>query len=190
MGSPFEYGQGVGRVFYVGGEPGSGSRVQDGNMRDETALRTHLAKLLDWPEAHATFDAAVKGVAPTFRGIVPDGWEYSAWQLMEHIRIAQEDILEFCVSTQYQEKKWPGDYWPSSPAPPSDAAWDESIEGYRRDRAALQQLAANVDIDLLATVPHGTTQTYLREILIVADHTAYHVGQIVALLRQLGIWRP
>lgn len=157
-------------------------------MRDENALRTHLVKLLDWAEAHASFDAAVKGVAPKFRGIVPDGWEYSAWQLVEHIRIAQEDILQFCVSAHYEEKKWPDEHWPASPAPPSDAAWDASIEAYRRDRVALQQLAANTDIDLTATVPHGETQTYLREILLVADHTAYHVGQLIALRRQLGIW--
>ena len=157
-------------------------------MRDENALRTHLVKLLDWAEAHASFDAAVKGVAPKFRGIVPDGWEYSAWQLVEHIRIAQEDILQFCVSAHYEEKKWPDEHWPASPAPPSDAAWDASIEAYRRDRTALQQLAANTDIDLTATVPNGETQTYLREILLVADHTAYHVGQLITLRRQLGIW--
>ena len=156
---------------------------------NDMALRTHLVKLLDWSDAHATFDAAVKGIAPKFRGSVPDGWEYSAWQLVEHIRIAQADILEFCVGAHYEGKKWPDEYWPKSPAPPSEAAWDTSIETYRRDRKAMQQLAGNSEIDLLATVPHGKEQTYLREILLVADHTAYHVGQLIALRRQLGIWQ-
>ena len=156
--------------------------------QNDTSLRTHLVKLLDWSDAHASFDAAVKGIASKCRGSVPDGWEYSAWQLVEHIRIAQADILEFCVGAHYQEKKWPDEHWPKSPAPPSEAAWDASIETYRRDREAMQQLAGNSEIDLLATVPHGTTQTYLREILLVADHTAYHVGQLIALRRQLGIW--
>jgi hypothetical protein len=157
-------------------------------MQNDSALRTHLVKVLDWSDAHATFDAAVKGIAPKFRGTVPDGWEYSAWQLVEHIRLAQEDILEFCVGARYQGKKWPDEYWPKSPAPPSEAAWETSIEAYHRDRGAMQRLAANSEIDLLATVPHGEKESYLREILLVADHTAYHVGQLIALRRQLGIW--
>jgi uncharacterized damage-inducible protein DinB len=152
------------------------------------ALRTHLVKLLDWSDAHATFDDAVNGIAPKFRGVVPDGWEYSAWQLVEHLRLAQLDILEFCVAERYEEMKWPDEYWPKSPAPPSDAAWDASIDAYRRDCAAMQQLAANPKIDLFSVVPNGTTQTYLREILLVADHNTYHVGQLIALRKQLGIW--
>jgi uncharacterized damage-inducible protein DinB len=157
-------------------------------MQNDSALRAQLVELLDWSDAHVSFDAAVKGIASTFRGTVPDGWEYSAWQLVEHIRIAQADILEFCVGAHYQEKKWPDEHWPQSPAPPSEVAWEASIEAYRRDCAAMQQLAGNREIDLLATVPHGKEQTYLREILLVADHTAYHVGQLIALRRQLGIW--
>jgi uncharacterized damage-inducible protein DinB len=157
-------------------------------MVNDSALRAQLVELLDSPDAHATFDAAVKDMLPKFRGIVPGGWEYSAWQLVEHIRIAQADILEFSVGASYQAMKWPDDYWPKSPAPPSESAWDASIESYRRDLEAMKQLAANNEIDLLATVPHGKKQTYLREILLVADHTAYHVGQLVALRRQLGIW--
>ncbi len=157
-------------------------------MQNDSALRTHLVKLLDWSDAHATFDDAVRGIAPKFRGVVPDGWEYSAWQLVEHLRSAQEDILKFCVAERYLEKKWPDDYWPKSPAPPNEAAWDASIAAYRRDREAMQKLAANRKIDLLAVVPHGTEQTYLREILLVADHNTYHVGQLIALRKQLGIW--
>ena len=104
------------------------------------------------------------------------------------MRIAQADILEFCLTTKYREKKWPDDYWPKSPGPRNTAAWTKAIAEYRRDRKALQRLAANPKIDLLATIPHGTGQTYLREILLVADHNGYHLGQIVALRRRLGIW--
>ena len=97
--------------------------------------------------------------------------------------------MEFSVSAKYKEKAWPADYWPVSSAPPSGAAWARSIDGFRRDRTALQRLAANRKIDLFARIPHGTGQTYLREILLVADHSAYHIGQMIALRRQLGIWK-
>ena len=116
------------------------------------------------------------------------GLPYSPWQLIEHIRMAQHDILDFCVNTSYREKKWPDDYWPSYPAPPSDAAWDESVASYVRDRDALKRLARDPQIDLTAKIPHGNGQTYLREILLVADHTSYHVGQLVLVRRLLGIW--
>jgi uncharacterized damage-inducible protein DinB len=155
----------------------------------EAALRAHLVKLLDWADAHVDLDAAVKGIPPRLRGAVPSGWEYSAWQLVEHIRIAQADILEFCRSAKYREKKWPDDYWPGSRAPRNAAAWSQSLTAIRRDRRAFQRLVADKAIDLTAVIPHGTGQTYLREILLTADHTAYHVGQIVALRRQLGIWK-
>ena len=157
-------------------------------MSDDKAIRAHVATLLDWEHAHVGFEKAVKGIPPSLRGVVPNGWEYSAWQLVEHIRIAQADILEFCVSAKYKEKKWPDDYWPASPAPRKTAAWTASLAGIRNDRKRLQQLAKNPKIDLAAAIPHGTGQTYLRELLLIADHTAYHVGQIVALRRQLGIW--
>ena len=156
---------------------------------DDKAIREHVAGLLDWEQAHVGFDIAVKGLAPVMRGIVPIGWDYSAWQLVEHIRIAQADILEFCVNPKYKEKKWPDDYWPKAAAPRNAAAWTASHAQIRRDLKALQRLAANRTIDLTARIPHGTGQTYLRELLLIADHTAYHVGQIVALRRQLGIWK-
>lgn len=157
-------------------------------MDNDKALRTHVAKLLDWADAHAGYDAAVSGIEPRFRGVVPESWDYSAWQLIEHIRMAQEDILEFCVASSYREKNWPDDYWPKSPAPPSDDAWDASVKAYHRDVEALKELATSPEIDLFAVVPNGTKQTYLRELLLVADHTAYHVGQLVALRKALGIW--
>jgi uncharacterized damage-inducible protein DinB len=156
---------------------------------NDKALRAQLVKLLDFEEAHVGFDRAVKGIPARRRGKVPAGGEHSLWQLLEHLRITQADILEFCLTAKYKEKKWPDDYWPASPAPRSAAAWTTSIAGYRRDRKALQRLAANTKIDLLATIPHGTGQTYLREILLAADHAAYHIGQLIAVRRQLGLWQ-
>jgi hypothetical protein len=150
-------------------------------------LRDQVARLLDSDEAHAGFDKTVHGIAPRFRGIVPKGLPYSIWQLVEHLRIAQADILEFCRSRRYKEKKWPDEYWPASPRPSSAAAWTGSLSAFRRDRKALQRLAATTP-DLFAPIPHGSGQTYLRELLLVADHTAYHLGQIVIVRRALGIW--
>jgi len=157
-------------------------------LPDDNALRAQLVKLLDFKEAHVDFDRAVKGIPPRLRGSRPEGAEHSRWQLVEHLRIAQADILEFCLTAKYKEKKWPDDYWPKSPEPRNAAAWTKTIAAYRRDRTALQRMAANQKIDLLATIPHGDGQTYLREILLVADHNGYHIGQIVALRRRLGIW--
>jgi uncharacterized damage-inducible protein DinB len=158
-------------------------------MAHDKAFRAHVVKLLDWEDAHVGFDTAVKGVPPSLRGVVPVGWEYSAWQLVDHIRLAQADILDFCVNAKYKAKKWPDSYWPKSPAPPGGTAWTSSIGEIRKDRKALQRLAKDPAIDLFATIPHGTGQTYLRELLLVADHSSYHVGQIVVLRRQLGIWK-
>jgi hypothetical protein len=155
---------------------------------DETALRRQLQKLLDWQDGHVGFDAAVKGIPPRLRGVVPGSLPHSAWQLVEHVRLAQADILEFCVSATYQEKKWPDAYWPKSPVPKSPGAWTASIAAFRRDRRSLQRLAANRDVDLFAAIPHGTGQTLLREILLAADHTSYHVGQLIVLRRALKIW--
>jgi uncharacterized damage-inducible protein DinB len=151
-------------------------------------LRQQIADLLAWEEAHVGFDRAVKGIAPRYRGVVPDGLTHSPWQLLEHLRIAQADILEFCRSSRYKTKKWPDDYWAPSAKPPSAAAWTRSIAAFRRDRAALQRLARNPRIDLFARIPHGTGQTCLRELLLIADHTAYHVGQLVLVRRALGDW--
>ena len=151
-------------------------------------LRDHVAKLLGWREAHAGFDKAVADLSEPLRGRVPQGLPYSPWQLVEHMRITQHDILDFCRNPAYQEVSWPDDYWPRSPAPPSASAWDETLRRFREDRAALQGLARDPAIDLAARIPHGTGQTYLRELLLVADHTAYHVGELIVVRRLLGAW--
>ena len=156
---------------------------------NEQALREQLLKVIDWEEAHVPFDRAVKGIPPSMRGVVPNGWEHSAWQLVEHIRIAQADILEFSITAKYNAKKWPDDYWPKASAPRNAAAWSKSIAEIRTDRKKLQQLAKNPRVDLTAEIPHGTGQTYLRELLLVAAHNSYHIGQIVSLRKQLGIWK-
>jgi uncharacterized damage-inducible protein DinB len=155
---------------------------------DDTAVRAQLRAMLDWREAHAGFDAAVKGLPPRLRGVVPQGLVHSAWQLVEHMRMAQADILEFCVEPKYKHKKWPEDYWPAGAEPKDSAAWEASITAFRSDRRALQDLTTDRTIDLLAKIPWGTGQTYLREILLVADHNAHHVGQLILVRRALGAW--
>jgi uncharacterized damage-inducible protein DinB len=151
-------------------------------------LRSLLAAALSWQDAHATFDAAVADFPPEMRGTVVAGLPYSAWQLLEHLRRAQHDILDFCVNPAYAELQWPDDYWPSSPEPPSPNAWDEAIAAVKKDVADLQRLAADTSLDLFAGIPHGSGQTYARELLLVVDHNAYHVGQLIIVRRALGAW--
>ncbi len=157
-------------------------------MAHDDILRDHLLKLLDWRDAHVGFDAAIKDLAPELRGARPEGLPYSPWELLEHLRITQADILEFCREEPYTGKNWPADYWPSEPTPPSEDAWDRSIAAFRKDREELKGIAGDEKIDLYAGVPNGTGQTYLRELLLVADHNAYHLGELVVVRRALGAW--
>jgi hypothetical protein len=152
-------------------------------------IRDHLAGLFEWGEAHATYESAVADLPPDLRGRAPAGLPYSPWQLVEHLRITQHDILDFCRNPSYRELEWPADYWPGSAAPPSAQAWDESLRRYREDRAALQALARDPAVELTARIPHGTGQTYLRELLLVADHAAYHLGELIVVRRLLGAWK-
>jgi uncharacterized damage-inducible protein DinB len=151
-------------------------------------LRAQLVKLLNWEDAHTSFDSAVADLPVQVRSQRPAGLPYSPWQLMEHLRITQHDILDFCLNPQYAELNWPNDYWPASAAPPDARAWAQSIAAFQRDRAALQQLADNLEIELESPIPHGTGQTYLRELLLAADHAAYHVGELIVVRRLLGAW--
>lgn len=152
-------------------------------------IREHLVRALAWEDAHAGFDKAVAGIPPGKRGARAAGFEHSAWQLIEHIRLAQDDILDFCVNATYvHTMTWPDDYWPKDPEPPSQQAWDDSLAGYARGLEQMRNVARGTP-DLTATVPTGEgPQTYLRSVLLVIDHTAYHAGQIVSLRRALGIW--
>ena len=155
----------------------------------DKAVRALLAKLLSWEDSHVGLDAAVAGIPEPMRGKRAPGGAHSPWELLEHLRITQHDILDFSRNSAYKERQWPKDYWPSTPAPPSAAAWDASIAQFTRDREALQTLASDPAIDLAAKIPHGDGQTYMRELVLAADHTAYHVGQLVLLRQLLGIWK-
>jgi uncharacterized damage-inducible protein DinB len=153
------------------------------------ASATIVASSLTWEQAHATLDNALKGLAPNLRGVRPDKFPHSVWELVEHIRLAQHDLLDFCANPKYQETlKWPDDYWPKSPAPASEAEWTASLEAIQKDADALAQFTTSHAATLDKKIPHGTGQTYLRTVLVAVDHTAYHVGQIVAVRRLLGAW--
>ncbi len=151
-------------------------------------LRAHLARLLAWEDAHAGFEAITSGVPPKLRGARLQGLPYSLWELLEHLRLAQEDILDFCVNPAYQDRAWPQDYWPATPAPPDARAWAASVAAVKADRKALLDLLRDPHLDLYATIPHGSGQTYLREFLLVADHNAFHLGQMLVVRRLLGAW--
>jgi hypothetical protein len=157
-------------------------------MSLDAVVRSQLASLLAWEDAHVSFDRAVDGIPPALRNSIPEGLPHSPWQLVDHLRRTQHDILDFCVNPQYVEPAWPADYWPASAAPAADE-WDASIRAFRDDRERLQALARDPNIDLTATLPHGSGQTCLRELVLAADHAAYHVGQLVLVRRALGIWR-
>lgn len=158
-------------------------------MASEEAVRQHVGRLLAWEDAHVGFDTAIEDIPAAARGKMPDGLPYTPWQLLEHLRRTQRDILEFCRNSDYEELNWPADYWPASAEPPTPGAWDESVAQFRQDRTALQHLAIDPAVDLTATIPHGSGQTYLRELLLVADHSAYHIGELIVVRRLLGVWK-
>ena len=158
-------------------------------MEKDLSLRRHLVELLTGGNAHADFDQAVEGIPAELRGKTPKGAEHSPWQLLEHLRIAQWDILEFSRSPEQKSPDFPGGYWPASAAPADEKAWEESIRGFRKDLKAFCDLVADDSTDLFARIPHGDGQTVLREALLAADHNAYHLGQLVLVRRLLGAWK-
>lgn len=158
-------------------------------MPNDASLREQLNSLLTAGNAHATFDQAVKNLPVELRGKRPKGAEHSPWQLLEHLRIAQWDILEFSRDAKHKSPKWPEEYWPKSPAPPDEKAWDKSVRAFRKDLKALCELVADEKTDLFAKIPHGDGQTILREALLTADHNAYHIGQLVLVRKLLGAWK-
>jgi hypothetical protein len=147
--------------------------------QETLSLRKHLAQLLNMKGAHVNLVAAVAGFPAAMRGTKPQGAPHTAWQLLEHMRLAQEDILDFSRNPKYREKKVPDDYWPADEAPPGEDAWDKSIQQFQKDLKEMQDLLADTKHDLLAKIPHGSGQTLLREALVLADHNAYHLGQLV-----------
>ena len=151
-------------------------------------LREYLAKVLAWGEAHADWKQALAGLDPAQRGVRPAGSPYSAWELLEHARIAQEDIVDFATNPKYRAREWPASYWPDSPAPPDDAAWEKSVKEFAKGTEEMVKLLKDPRTDLFAKIPHGTGQTMLRQALLLTDHNAYHLGQFVLVRRLLGTW--
>ncbi len=160
--------------------------IKDANGKQ---LREHLIYLLNGGGAHARFDDVVKDMPEELRGVKPSGLPHSAWMLLDHLRLAQWDILEFSRTSKYRSPEWPRGYWPKTEAPPSTAAWNKSVQQFRKDLKAMQDLVANPKTDLYARIPWGDGQTILREALLLADHNAYHLGQLVDVRRLLGAWK-
>jgi uncharacterized damage-inducible protein DinB len=154
----------------------------------DRALRQHLIYLLTDGGAHAKFDDAIAAISAKLRGQKPAGMSHSPWMLLEHMRIAQWDILEFSRNPKYKPPAWPESYWPPTEAPPNAAVWKESVKNFRKDLKSLERLIVSPKTDLFAKIPWGDGQTILREALLVADHNAYHLGQLVNVLRLLGAW--
>jgi hypothetical protein len=155
-------------------------------------LRKQLQALLDGGQAHATFDQTVKDFPAKLRGVVPEGLPYSGWQILEHLRITQRDILDFSDNADgsYKELKWPDEYWPKSAAPKNEAEWEHSITQIREDRKAFEKLLKSADdAELVAPFAWGDGQNLLREALLLADHDAYHLGELIVVRRLVGAWR-
>ena len=176
--------------------------------QNHRSLREHIVSLLRGGSAHANFNDAVAGFPAELRGrrfairesestltqrrrtkAATNGFPYSAWELLEHLRIAQRDILGFSRSPKHMSPKWPSGYWPRAAAPPNPRAWDKSVQSFKADLKAMQELVADPATDLFARIPHGDGQAILREALLLADHNAYHIGQLVLLRKLLGAWK-
>lgn len=158
-------------------------------MDPQSHLRKHLVELLRGGQAHVGFETAVAALPEPLRGVRPPGLPHSPWRLVEHMRIAQWDILEFSRNPAHVSPEFPAGYWPSGDAPPDSSAWERTLESFRADLNAMVSLVNDPTTDLLAPIAHGDGQTILREALLVADHNSYHVGQLVLVRRLLGAWR-
>ena len=154
----------------------------------DQALREHLVSLLKGGGAHVHFMDAIDGFPEAKRGAFVEGLRHTVWQLMEHVRIAQRDILEFSRNPKHVSPGFPEGYWPKTPVPPDEAAWEESVQAFQHDLQEMITLVKNPKTDLCAAIPHGDGQTVLREALLLADHNAYHLGQLIDLRRALGTW--
>jgi len=156
---------------------------------DDKILRDQLAKSLNWGEAHVDWKTALSRLPTKHRGAKPPGAPYSAWELLEHARIVQWDILEFSRNPKHVSPDFPSGYWPRTPVPPNAAAWEKSVKAFDSDLREMQKLVMDPRTDLAAPIPHGSGQTILRETLLLADHNSYHLGQFVLLRRLVGAWR-
>jgi DinB superfamily len=157
-------------------------------MPKQKSLPDHLVELLEGGHAHIAFDAAVKNWPAKLQGIRPEGAAHSPWEVLEHMRLAQWDILEFTRNPKHVSPEWPVGYWPKTPAPRDAKAWDKTIKAFRADLNAMIKLVQNKKTDFFSPLPHGTGQTVLREALLLADHNAYHLGELLLLRRLVGAW--
>jgi hypothetical protein len=157
-------------------------------MDADKTLRDELLHLLRGGNAHMSFDEAVADFPMDRINERPPNVPYSPWHLLEHLRRAQWDILDFTRNPQYQEMKWPDDYWPAPDATADEAAWNATLAAFRADLTAVEQIASDPQTDLAARIPHGTGQTVLREILLVPDHNAHHLGEFAILRQVMGTW--
>lgn len=157
--------------------------------KEEQALRQHLVDLLKGGNAHVKFEEVVKDFPERLRGKKPEGQPHTAWRLLEHMRLAQWDIVEFSRNAKHVSPEWPDGYWPEGEAPSSAAAWDKSVKQFRADLKAMQELVEDAGTDLYARISCGEGQTILREALLVADHNAYHLGELLMIRRLLGAWK-
>ena len=158
-------------------------------MDRDRELRDHVLYHLRGGGAHLNFDKAVAGLPAKLCGVKPPGVPHTPWRLVEHMRLAQWDILEFSRNPKHVSPEFPEGYWPKGDAPPNAKAWDASIKAFRNDLKAMEKLVDDPKTDLFARIPHGDGQAILREALLVADHNAYHLGQLVVIRRMLGAWR-
>jgi len=154
----------------------------------ERILRDHLVRLLSKEQAHAGFAAAIADLPKKLRAVKIPASPHTPWQLLEHLRIAQWDILEFCRNPRHVSPPYPEGYWPPTDTPPDDAAWERSVSAFRADLQAMVDLVKNPKTDLFARIPHGEGQTVLREAMLLADHNSYHIGQFILLRRMAGSW--
>jgi len=153
------------------------------------SLREHLLELLAGGHAHAKFQDVIKDLPPDLRGQKPANFPHSPWMLLEHLRIAQWDILEFSRNKKHASPKWPEGYWPKTEAPPTPDAWTKSVDQFQADLKAMEDLINNPKTDLFAKIPWGDGQTILREALLIADHNSHHLGQLIDVRRLLGAWK-
>jgi hypothetical protein len=156
-----------------------------GTLSADANLRKHLIALLEGGNAHITFNDAVKEFPVEIAGVRPQGSPHSAWELLEHLRLAQADIVEFSASKDYVEKNWPRDYWPASPGPKGKREWNASVSAVRKDLETFLDILKDAGRDLFEPFPWGDGQTLLREALLIADHNSYHLGQLMLVRRML-----
>jgi DinB superfamily len=159
------------------------------SMKKQKSLQEHLVELLNGGHAHVDFDGAVKNWPANLQGMRPEGAAHSPWEVLEHMRLAQWDILEFTRNPKHVSPEFPAGYWPKTQAPPDSKAWSKSADAFRADLKAMIKIVQDKSTDLFAPLPHGDGQTVLREALLVADHNAYHLGELLLLRRLLGAWK-